>query len=85
MGCRVRILARGMWVDNNRLLEELHGAATAAVAKVRALMLGQITIWVFSTRAARRRLCCHRKGGDTWQHVRFQDFSCEEQNLPWPM
>jgi len=43
----VRILARGMWVDNNRLLEELHGAATAAVAKVRALDSGQFTIWFF--------------------------------------
>ena len=34
MGCRARILARGMWVDSNRLLDDLHSAASSAVAKV---------------------------------------------------
>jgi hypothetical protein len=35
MGSRVRITTRGMWVDENRLLNDLHAAASSAVAKVR--------------------------------------------------
>lgn len=34
MGSRVRITTRGMWVDENRLLNDLHAAASSAVAKV---------------------------------------------------
>ena len=39
MGSRVRITTRGMWVDENRLLNDLHAAASSAVAKVRTLAL----------------------------------------------
>lgn len=40
--------------------------------------LGAVYDLVFSTRAARRRPRRRRRGEDTWQHVMFQDFSCEE-------
>lgn len=34
MSSRVRITTRGMWVDENRLLNDLHAAASSAVAKL---------------------------------------------------